>query len=66
MAVLFAFLALYAFVMGWFFIALLRWTLRTERGQCACAGTLGKGIMAFTHGDKMCYPAAEGLQPLSR
>ncbi len=61
MAVLIVFLTLYALVMGWFFIALLRWTLRTEHGRCACGGTLGKGAFAFTHGDKMCYPTAEGL-----
>lgn len=66
MAVLIAFLALYVLVTGWFFIALMRWTLRTERGRCACGGGLGKGSFTFTHGDRMCYPSAEGLAPLSR
>jgi hypothetical protein len=66
MGVLIVFLALYALVTGWFFIALMRWTLRSERGGCACRGSLGNGQIAFTHADKMCYPAVEGLHPLTR
>lgn len=66
MAVLIVFLGLYLLVTGIFFIALLRWTLRTERGGCACRGTLGNGSVAFTHGAKMCYPAVEGRHPLTQ
>ena len=66
MGVLIVFLALYALVAGWFFIALMRWTLRTQRGGCACGGSLGNGLIAFTHAEKMCYPAAEGLHQLTR
>jgi hypothetical protein len=63
MAVLITFLALYALVMMWFFVALLRWTLRSERGGCACGGSLGSGLMMI-HGSTSCYPAAEGLRPV--
>ena len=66
MTVLIAFLGVYLLVTSIFFIALVRWTIRTERGSCACGGKLGLGTFAFTHSDKMCYPAVEGLQPLSR
>ncbi len=66
MAVLIPFLILYALVTGWFFIALLRWTVRSERGGCACSGSLGGGTYAITHGAQMCYPSAEGLHPLTR
>jgi hypothetical protein len=66
MVALIAFLGLYLLATGIFFIALMRWTIRTERGACACRGTLGQGSFAFTHGSQMCYPAVEGLHPLSR
>lgn len=67
MAVLIVFLGLYLLVTGVFFIALLRWTLRTERGgACSCKGTLGQGALAFTHAPTVCYPAVEGLYPLRR
>lgn len=67
MAVLIVFLGVYLLVTGVFFIALLRWTLRTEGGgACSCRGALGRGAFAFTHGPKLCYPAVEGLHPLSR
>lgn len=66
MAALIGFLAIYALVMAWFFIALVRWTIRNERGGCACRGSLGSAQFAFTHGPQMCYPAAEALHPLTR
>lgn len=59
MAVLIAFLAVYALVTVSFFVALLRWTVRSERG-CACGGGMG-GRFAMVHGAKSCYPAAESL-----
>ena len=53
-----AFLAVYFVVCSWFFIALLRWTIRTERG-CSCHGSFG--ATDFVHTPKMCYPTAESL-----
>lgn len=55
-----AFLAVYFIACSWFFIALLRWTIRTERG-CACHGSFGN--VNFVHSAKMCYPRAESLSP---
>lgn len=62
MAVFFGFLALYALVTMWFFVVLLRWTIRSER-TCACGGTMGARF-AMIHGTKSCYPVAEGLRPV--
>jgi hypothetical protein len=60
MAALITFLALYALVTMWFFAALVRWTIRSER-RCACGGSMGSGF-AMIHGTKSCYPAAEGVR----
>ena len=59
MAALIVFLALYALLTMGFFIALLRWTIRSER-SCSCGGALG-GSFAMVHGVTSCYPAAEAL-----
>jgi hypothetical protein len=58
MLALMIFLAVYATVCTWFFIALLRWS-------CACGGALGVGKTGFVHGAKMCYPFAESLSARS-
>lgn len=61
MALLITFLTLYALITGWFFVALLRWTVRSER-SCACGGALGN--LAMIHGAKSCYPAVESLRAI--
>ena len=50
---------MYALVTMSFFIALVRWTIRSER-QCSCGGVLGRDY-AMIHGVTSCYPAAEAL-----
>lgn len=62
MAALITFLALYALVTMWFFVALVRWTIRSER-TCACGGAMGDRF-AMVHGTKSCYPAAESLRAI--
>lgn len=57
---LIVFLGLYSMVMAWFFVALVKWTVRSERG-CACRGSLGSGRFDILHGPKMCYPMLEAL-----
>lgn len=52
------FLTAYAAATTIFFIALLRWTIRKERG-CACKGSFE--VVNFVHTPKMCYPRAEAL-----
>lgn len=56
------FLSLYAVATVTFFIFLLRWTFRSERG-CSCGGAFE--IVNFVHGPKMCYPRAEALKTFS-
>lgn len=55
------FLSLYAAATVVFFIALVRWTFRRERG-CACGGSFE--ILKFVHTPEMCYPRAEALTNL--
>jgi hypothetical protein len=64
MLALMIFLAVYATVCTWFFIALLRWSRGSMR-PCACGGALGVGKTGFVHGAKMCYPFAESLSARS-
>jgi hypothetical protein len=60
MAALIIFLALYALVTMWFFVALMRWTIRSQR-RCACGGAMREGAFSVLHGTRMCYPSAEAL-----
>jgi hypothetical protein len=60
MAALITFLALYALVTIWFFVALLRWTIRSER-RCACGGAMREGVFGVVHGPRTCYPSAEAV-----
>ncbi len=62
MVALMFFLALYAVVMVWFFVALMKWTIRSERG-CACRGALSGARFDILHGPKTCYPMLEALAP---
>ena len=57
------FLSAYAAATVVFFIALLRWTIRKERG-CACGGAFE--LVTFVHTPKMCYPMAESLTHFSK
>ena len=45
----------------WFFVALVRWTVRGER-HCACGGALGSAKLEMLHGPKVCYPAREAVR----
>jgi hypothetical protein len=64
MVALMIFLAVYATVCTWFFIALLRWS-RGSMQPCACGGSMGSSRVGFVHGAKMCYPFAESLSARS-
>ena len=57
------FLSAYVAATVVFFIALLRWTIRKERG-CACGGAFE--LVNFVHTGTMCYPRAEALTSFSK
>jgi hypothetical protein len=61
MAAFIAFLIVYVVACAWFFFALVRWSVRSER-QCACGGALGSAKLEMLHGTKVCYPAREAVR----
>ena len=44
-----------------FLVKLVSWGVTGER-DCSCRGSFGERV-EFVHGSRMCYPAAEALQP---
>jgi hypothetical protein len=44
-----------------FLVRLVSWAVKGEQ-ECSCRGVMGAGV-EFVHGPRMCYPAAEALQP---
>ena len=64
MVAFFVFLAMYAIACTWFFVLLVRWTVRSER-TCSCRGSMKGGLVTFVHSPRVCYPVAESLNAMS-